>query len=549
MEKEVFESIKKQRDILSNGEKIKAFILQKCTLNYEKYSLINKTRAEYEAFLNIKDFATYIDLVKPFVKRFKPDRENSFNEQLVNREQLIAMTKEVDLTINEIIRMRNSIKAEIEKDGNNIIGDDTCPYCGIEWETAEKLLINFEKREETLRNLSSDQAKRLSEYEIDLEENYVKPIVQQMNGYLEENTKIDPKIINLLKTFKDKTFNFTELDRYEFNKNTIWTQPLKYEDLIDQVTEIKNIIEDKIPVSGKTFNKMESLSNTLLDSSIAELEGIVSKDDLAKYIVKEFNKTLTTTGHKLKVKELISFLDMEKQKYKYDHAKVQDDDEIYDRYFSSKKEELQSLNLEKITAKKQYIKYLFSKKQSDQLDKYQSRNEKLNEIITKIEKTRRSYNGLLKSHKSKMANNIKLPFYIYTAKILQNYQQGMGVFLSTSEDKDAIRFLTDISTDHDATHHLSSGQLAVVSLAFTLAINKTYNISDNLKFLAIDDPIQEMDALNIHSFIELIRHEFLEEYQMVFSTHSDTNALYMKYKFEKMTNRPVSMINVQKEFF
>ena len=125
----------------------------------------------------------------------------------------------------------------------------------------------------------------------------------------------------------------------------------------------------------------------------------------------------------------------------------------------------------------------------------------------------------------------------------------MGVFLSTKENSDSIRFLTDPSSDHDAIHHLSSGQLAVISLAFSMAINKTYNISKNLKFLVIDDPIQEMDALNIYSFVELMRHEFIGEYQLIFSTHSDMSALYMKYKFEKITDHVVSMINVQDELF
>ena len=148
-----------------------------------------------------------------------------------------------------------------------------------------------------------------------------------------------------------------------------------------------------------------------------------------------------------------------------------------------------------------------------------------------------------------MVEKIKIPFFIYTAKILQNYQQGMGIFLWTKENSDAIRFLTDNSSDHDAMHHLSSGQLAVVSLAFYLAINKTYNVSESLKFLAIDDPIQEMDVLNIHSFIELMRHEFINDYQLIFSTHIDSHALYLKYKFEKMKDDSVQMINVQDQFY
>ena len=70
-----------------------------------------------------------------------------------------------------------------------------------------------------------------------------------------------------------------------------------------------------------------------------------------------------------------------------------------------------------------------------------------------------------------------------------------------------------------------------------------------MKFLAIDDPIQEMDNLNIHSFIELIRNEFCEDYQLLFSTHNDNYALFMKYKLEKFKKDSVKLLNVQREFF
>jgi exonuclease SbcC len=56
-----------------------------------------------------------------------------------------------------------------------------------------------------------------------------------------------------------------------------------------------------------------------------------------------------------------------------------------------------------------------------------------------------------------------------------------------------------------------------------------------------------MDSLNIHSFIELIRHNF-KEYNFIISTHNDENAYFMKYKLEKL-NRDVNIKNIQNEFF
>ena len=57
-----------------------------------------------------------------------------------------------------------------------------------------------------------------------------------------------------------------------------------------------------------------------------------------------------------------------------------------------------------------------------------------------------------------------------------------------------------------------------------------FKLSDNLNFLMIDDPIQDMDAMNVLSFIEILRHGIIDSYQIILSTYSDHNALFMGYK-------------------
>ena len=131
--------------------------------------------------------------------------------------------------------------------------------------------------------------------------------------------------------------------------------------------------------------------------------------------------------------------------------------------------------------------------------------------------------------------------------MLQNYQQGLGIFLTykksmNSKDNSAIiRFKSDPNNDHDVMNQLSTGQLAVVSLAFTLSLNTMFKLSEQLNFLMIDDPIQDMDAMNVLSFIEILRHGIMEKYQIVLSTYSDFNALFMGYKFAN-SNSPIDIV-------
>ena len=76
---------------------------------------------------------------------------------------------------------------------------------------------------------------------------------------------------------------------------------------------------------------------------------------------------------------------------------------------------------------------------------------------------------------------------------------------------------------------MSSGQLATLIIAFTLALNKRYS---EHKILFIDDTIQTLDELNIAGLVELLRNEFSDR-QIFISTHEDMMSAYMRYKFEK----------------
>lgn len=237
-----------------------------------------------------------------------------------------------------------------------------------------------------------------------------------------------------------------------------------------------------------------------------------------------------------------------KEEFNYNINKTDDPQNMYQEYFESNEHYFESLTLQDLHDKKKYVSYRFEKRTMEASSILSSRIQLIENMMVKLSCMRDLYSTEIGLYKTEMIKKIKMPFFLYTAKILQNYQQGMGIFLSIKNADGAIRFLTDPSTDHDAMHHLSSGQIAVISLAFTLSINRTYNVSNDLKFLIIDDPIQDMDSLNVVSFIELLRHEFSSGYQIIVSTHSDSSAAFMKYKFERNPKNDVKLIHVQNEF-
>lgn len=549
LEKSSYETLLVERELLNDDSKLKAFILRNCILKYSEYLLNSEKYSKYELFLEIKDFNTQIEKIKEFVIKLKPERLDDYLSLVEQRKQLVDSSKEIDLSISEIIRLRNSINEELVKNKNNSLANGTCPFCGNKWNSFERLKIEFDEREKSLRKILTNQNDRLSSFDSQIVDEFIVPITDYMNLYLEQNEKIDVTIMEHLDLNQGIQYDFSDIENIKFTERLIWSKPKRNEDLKKSVDDLKKIITNKMQVSLGVFERLKEFQSISFESEIKQLEQLVSMDGLREFIIKNDGEKVSEKDVEEKLKSIMSFLEKEKEKYKYDHEKTNDKNNYYEKYFNSNADEFKRFELSKLTDKKKYIEYAFIQKQTSLLHIYYGRKQKLDIIIKNYEKLKEIYSETIRNYKKDMADKIKIPFYIYTAKILQNYQQGMGVFLSTKENSDSIRFLTDSSSDHDAMHQLSSGQLAVISLAFALAINKTYNISKNLKFLTIDDPIQEMDALNIHSFIELIRHEFLGEYQLIFSTHNDINALYMKYKFEKINPHPVSMINVQTEFF
>ncbi len=154
------------------------------------------------------------------------------------------------------------------------------------------------------------------------------------------------------------------------------------------------------------------------------------------------------------------------------------------------------------------------------------------------------YTKNIRKHRSDIIKDIEIPFYIYTGKIIQDYQRGLGIFIKEYEEFRNLKFVSNTESDHDAINCLSSGQLSALVISFTLALNKVYG-NKKLSSILIDDPLQSMDDINMISFMELMRNEFTNK-QIIMSTHEDEISLFMRYKFA-VNNLKETRINVKSE--
>ena len=85
------------------------------------------------------------------------------------------------------------------------------------------------------------------------------------------------------------------------------------------------------------------------------------------------------------------------------------------------------------------------------------------------------------------------------------------------------------ANDVDALYNMSSGQLLTLVVALLLSLNKLYS---RTSLLAIDDPIQTIDDINLWGLIETLRHDFNDHF-MILSTHERDYRDLLDYKFRK----------------
>lgn len=205
-----------------------------------------------------------------------------------------------------------------------------------------------------------------------------------------------------------------------------------------------------------------------------------------------------------------------------------------------------------IDNKKNYIKAAINSKKNEKANEIKARTkmnirnwQTLKTIREDLKNIQKVYFDAIESYKNQILKRLRVPLLIYTGKILQDYQNGLGVFIS----KDEMRFVTNGDVKHDILNTFSSGQLSGFVLAFLFSMNKQYvkESEDDLGFILIDDPVQTMDDINISSMIEVLRNDFKDR-QIILSTHETDKENYILYKFFKY-NRIGQSFNVKDQLY
>lgn len=414
-------------------------------------------------------------------------------EQFQNDQDIIKELRRTSSGLKVIYRKIVAQHAELNNSLASLPEESRCPFCGKPHENHDELEVAASLRVDDFSKLLSEQDISILTLAKSIKNRFIEPVIAQIAEFRAKNMVFPDETMVLLKK--------AELSRERLNKFHMWLSscPFSIEDLMFP------LLSHHVDPEKLSSNLEEMMRRIYENIPPASLEYQTANEGDAF-------------------------------------------DRMFREYFENRNEKLLSVTEESIEQKKKYLESCFHSSfqivlkdiaaHSENAKRLEAVEQELAGIAVKVLKKIRQY-------KKKLIGDIEIPFYIYSGKILQSHQSGIGqgVFLKDPTGGDElrnVRLVSNYQRDHDVLNTMSSGQISAVVISLTLALNKIY--AKGFSPVLIDDPVQTMDDINMSSLVELLRNEFPDR-QIVLSTHEDKVAKYFVYKYLKY-GRKVRQLNL-----
>ena len=471
----------------------------------------------------------------------------SLKSQFTSYQILRESVGQADKNLSDLRQLRSDLGNKFNELRHQHVDENKCPFCSQQFASFNDLKQAYDTYEAYLSEISSRESQRLQEVQL-LLSSLIQQLKQRITDELNSlTTNIDESLLAKLQELWNeyetylpnindfKTFiqSYTNVPSYRLDSLTFDVYNQQYQSNLQE-------FQSKLVADDELYSSLDISNLENIERQLEELIKEFPELRLETYQIKpnSYSKISKSTVESL-LSELKMYINSTiDTSYAINENLIVDTENIFPVYFQNKVEELENIRIEDLEEKKLYLDKQHKLVQNKQLQELSCQIKILEKTAEQLKEIHTRYEEELKKFKIGIVKQLRIPFFIYSAKMLQNYQQGLGIFLTYKKAADSsdervaiIRFKSDPNNDHDVMNQLSTGQLAVVSLAFTLSLNTMFKLSYNLNFLMIDDPIQDMDAMNVLSFIEILRHGIVDRYQIILSTYSDHNALFMGYKF------------------
>lgn len=467
-----------------------------------KSSVENNLRAIYYADL-IKSIKPNVDVLSNIKNIDKMLKERKYSDAVAIGKLAgipIKIITEIELSIRKYNKLLQDLKSN-ERERSTFITN------------RNKLIELFNKNVEN-NNFDKNMCPLCGNTSIELEK-----LFNITERALKENNTLLEKDLSLIKGEIDKYFEEIKFinEKAKLLNYKQYKLYLELEKLIN--IDISNLIEEKEVMAEFSFTNKEGYISGKFDSeySLFKLN-----------IEKEINRL----GEKLSEKEIKDYENLINKYYKngINHNEADINNKIAfiaDKYSTGYSKQI---SIEK-------------KKLQDKIIEYEKINKENKLAEETVREYRKKYDAAFKSYQTNLVENIKIPLYITSGKIIQNYPMGLGINVDIKDNQ--VVFQTDCKED-DIFNYLSMGQLNGVALSIMLSVRSTINFEDGLDLILIDDPLQSIDDISAFSFVDLLTDSFANS-QVIMSTHESDKSDLLEYKY-RQHNRNVNILNMYEKY-
>jgi len=404
-----------------------------------------------------------------------------FELQITTRNTLQTKNAANDSAVVELARLKQQL---LEEHAKLYPDDKFCPLCGNDWKVHTSMLEAVEERAQKIADALDKDGRTL----VALITSMTTELTALENYIQSREAVLNPQYNDALhKTLQEAKSRLPAIQ--------LLVEQLRAEDI--QITFTFN--DDEVVVAARR----EELRNLMR----------AKKTDEALAPPEDWRQTINAA-----FKDVQDF-------YIFDPQDLKNKE----RYIRVKANEAQSIRLKKCL---------------EDLQKIQRENEAAVKAKEKVSNLHTTLKKAEQKYADQTISEIELIFHIYSGRLIQNYQRGLGLFLDSRDGKQ-LRFLTAEKSEHDAVMSMSTGQVSALSLAFFLSLNKVYS---DVPIILIDDPSQSLDEVNIASLTDLLRCE-LNHCQLIVSSHEEDISAYMRYRFNRagLTTSSLNMQRLAKE--
>ncbi|WP_322034020.1 AAA family ATPase [Paraburkholderia sp. J76] len=392
--------------------------------------------------------------------------DTALRSAIMSRDTLSSKAKELDVALAAVVNARRDLLDATEKLRRE--HESSCPMCGHEWNTSEQLLSAIALTGSTLNDSLDALAKQMVEVAATIDEQLGPIRIQIAEEQRKLASDFNHPLLLALENAKESFENIRKLNA------RLEELGIDYE--ADFASEAALLASRKEALIGRIRNlKGKEGDDPPLNWEPCIIEGFASFDDFYSIESTQF---------------------VEKQAYLVYTYRTRQNSALH-----AAKQELNAKNALK--------------------DARKNAKSRISALKSVLVETERNYSA-------NTIADIELIFHVYSGRLIQNYQRGLGLFIERGDGK-KLQFSTAEQSEHDATLSMSSGQISALSLAFFLALNRVYS---KTPFVLIDDPAQSLDDINVASLTDLLRCE-LKDRQLLMSSHEDDIAAYMRYRFER----------------